>query len=153
MITALSVLALAIVYLQKIMYDRKESRKKELLDYAIALVEEGIAYSEEKNKMNKVEAAHNAGLSLKKQPVESTKDPIFCTRFFQAAMGPQREICHSNAKDYILKSVNSMKDESMKKRVLAMFDGVLDEAIKMRIAAAKMGTLDPVKPLLYRNLL
>lgn len=152
MITALSILVLAVIYQLKITYDRKESKKKELLDYSIALIEEGIAFSEEKHKMNKVEAAHNAGLSLKKQPVESTKDPIFCTRFFNTAMAPQRELCHATAKDYILSTVNNMSNKAMKDSVLKMLNGTIDDAIKMRIAAAKMGTLDPVKPLLYRNM-
>lgn len=152
MIIALSILALAIIYLAKILYDRKENKKKEILDYAIALVEEGIAYSEERNKYNKTEAAHNAGLALRKQPVEVTKDPIASTRFFNSAMTPQREICHNNAKDYIFNSINKIKNEKLRESVRALFIDTIDDAIKLRIAAAKMGTLDPIKPLLYRNM-
>jgi hypothetical protein len=151
-ITAISILVLATIYLAKILHDNKESKKKEILDYAIALVEEGIAYSEEKNKYNKTEAAHNAGLALRKQPVEVTKDPIASTRFFNSAMAPQREICHNNAKNYIIESVNKIKNEEMKEAVRKIFENTVDDAIRLRISAAKMGTLDPIKPLLYRNM-
>lgn len=150
--TALSILILTAVLLVKFSKDSKEARRKELLDLGLALIEEGIAYSEEKNKFNKVEAAHNAGLALKKQPVEVTKDPIASTRFFQSAMIPQRQISHNTAKDYIMKSIASTKDETIKQGLRTMIEPVLDDAISMRIAAAKMGTLDPIKPLLYRNM-
>jgi hypothetical protein len=152
-VTASAILILAAIILSKNLHERREAKKKEVFDLALSIIEEGIAFSEEKNKFNKVEAAHNAGLALKKQPVEVTKDPIASTRFFQTAMIPQRQICHNNAKEYILSSIKSMKNEEMKKSLSALLDGVLDDAIKMRIMAAKMGNLDPVKPLLYRNML
>lgn len=132
--------------------EKREKRKKEILDYAIALIEEGIAYSETETKIAKIEAAHNAGTALKKEPVAISKDPIAATRYLNAAMEPMRTICHEKARHYILTIISSLKDKDMKKGIIKAIGGDIDLIIKLRIIASKIGNIDPVKPIVYRNL-
>lgn len=132
--------------------EAREKKKKEILDYTIALVEEGIAYSESETKNAKVEAAHNAGTALKKEPVAVSKDPIAATRYLNAAMEPMRTLCHEKARQYILSVASSLRDSGMKKGVMKAIGNDIDLIIKLRIIASKIGNIDPVKPIVYRNL-
>ncbi len=150
-VETLSLLALAVTAVRYFFMYRSNSQKQEIMEFATALVEEGIAYSEEKNKFNKVEAAHNSGNALKKQPVEVTKDPIQSTKFFQAGMDPIRQIAHTNAKEYILVAIKNMKDRKMANEMTRVLIPSIDEAIKMRIISAKLGITESIKPLIYRN--
>jgi hypothetical protein len=145
----LAVIALAIII--KVVHETKEYNKKKILDFAIGLIEEGISYSEEKNKMMKREAAANAGKALQKQPVEVTKDQVSVDKFFTSAMVPVRQIAHDTARDYILSSVEKLPSGKFKNVVQKIYKDCLDHAINMRISAAKMGIQDPLRPMFYRS--
>lgn len=150
--TAISILILAAIYLSKIIYDVKLTNKKKVIAYVSSLVDEAIASTEEQFKHMKVEAAHKAGMALRQQPVEITKDPIKSNEYFQAGMKPVREMCHDNAKKYITASMGYLKDGKFKSTVQAMILPCIDDAIKMKIIGAKLGLADPIQSLTYRNM-
>jgi len=127
------------------------ANKKDALDYAVAVMEEGIAYAEEEMKILKREAAHNAGVGLKKLPVEDTKDAIKFDKFFTDALRPVREMTHDKARKYILENVSKLSDPKIKVLVQKMINvNTIDLAIKLRIIAAKIQIVDPLKPYFYK---
>lgn len=124
-----------------------------VLDFATSLVEEGCAVSETKNRMMKREAASEAGKQLKKGAIEIAKDPVKVEQFLQKSLAPARQIAHDYAKDYILKSVDSIKNEKFKSKVKkALNSNTVDNAINMLIAGRKMGIGDPLKTYFFKGI-
>ncbi len=149
--SALSISLIAVCYVIRAILEKREYNQKKAIDYMAGLVEEGIAFSEEKNKFLKREAANNAVKSLQKEPVNITKDQVAVDKFLNTCMIPMREMAHTTAKEYIIKAVSELSDNKIKKSAEKMINSSLDMAIKMRICGAKMGINDPIRPLLYRS--
>lgn len=139
-------IVLAVVYVVK---TDKKTQKKEDLDFAVAIVEEGIAYAEENMRIQKREAAHNTGIALRKQPPEDSKDPIKAERFFNSSMKPVRDMTHDMARKYILDTVEKIKSDNLRKMINS---NTIDSAIKLRIVAAKIQIVDPLRPYFYKFL-
>jgi hypothetical protein len=150
--TALSVLILTVAFIVKTVRRSKQERKKEILDFSIALIEEGIVYAEENFKLLKLEAAQNVHKSIKSGPIEISKDPVAITKSFNTSMEPVRQMTHNAARKYILDSANKIVNKKFRNQILDAITPDIDQAIKMRITAAKMGSVDPLKPLLYRRI-
>lgn len=128
---------------------KKSNDRKEMVDFAVAVMEEGIAYAEENMRVRKREAAHNAGLAIKKLPVEESKDPIKVERFFNSAMKPIRDITHDMAKKYIIDTVTKIGNKDLLKMINV---NTIDDAIRLRIVAAKIQIVDPLRPYFFKFL-
>ena len=150
---ALGLFCLVIIFVINKIRDTKDITLKTILDLAISTVEEAVAYSEDRNRLKKREAAVNTAKALKKNAVEISKDPIQTEKFMQEGLRPIREIAHSDARNYIINAVESIKDTTLRKGVAAILNNkTIDQCIKMRIAGPKMGVGDPLKSFLYREM-
>ena len=150
-IEASAVVFIALFFIQRCVRERRDYRMTKIIDFCVGLTEEGIAYSEDKNRIPKREAATNIGKAVQKLPVEQVKDQVQVDKFFQAGMVPIRQIAHDIARQYIMESIQRMPDGWLKESVGKVMSKCVDDGIRMRIAAAKMLINDPLRPLFYRS--
>ena len=153
-VQCISIVALFGAYVISIVKKIRDQKNQTVLDFASALIDEGIAFSEDANRVLKREAASEAGKALRKESVELTKDPVKVEKYLQAALAPAREIAHSSARSYIESAINKVKDKTLQAGVKNILGNktMLDSAIKMRISGPKCGIGDPLKALLYREI-
>ena len=150
---AIGVVVLAVTYIVNRLKETKDVKVKTVLDLAIATVEEGVAFSEHANRLKKRETAINIGKQLKKEAVEMTKDPIRVERYMQDGLKPIRDIAHSDARNYIIKAVESIKDSGLKGSVAKLLNNkTIDQAINMQVHGPKCGVQEPLKSFLYREM-
>ena len=151
-LSSVSIFIFAVFYVLRHLRELKTAKIQTAVDYAIALVEEGVAYSEDRNRLTKRECATNAGKALKKEPVEVLKDPILVEQYMQKLLQPIRDIAHNMAREHILKSAELIRDKNLCARVAKILNqSSVDDAIKFIIAGRKVGLADPLKTYFYKR--
>ena len=156
MIEAASFLTMAGSMVHNVIDTRKkqaEADKQNILNYACALVEEGIAYVEAEMRLQKREAATNAGALLKKEDVRVMKDPILVEAFLQKALSPVRQLCEDMATKKIMDGLKEIKEPQLYNGVSRILSDPekIHKAIAMFLAGRKVGVNDPLKTFFYRG--
>jgi len=151
-LSAVALLVFVVFYVIKHLKEWKQSKVQTAVDYAVALVEEGVAFSEDRNRLTKRECAVNAGKALKKESVEILKDPIQVEKYMQNLLQPIRDVAHNTAKTHILQAAEEIADEGLRAGVTKVLNqNSVDDAIHFIIAGRKVGLMDPLKTYFYKR--
>ena len=140
-----AVLALA-TYIANSIKKFRDMNKKELIELACKVIEEGVVTAELHMADAKHEAALQAGVDIRKGPAEIVKNPIETNRVIQAALKPVRKQAHEMAASYISDIV--VKNKKLSK---ILSPETISQAISLAIKAPKTGGFSPLISLFARK--